>query len=673
MPIPSGPCTWTPCRRAFDLDDPSDTATLLRNAGVAAAPTPSAAAGVTPAGASTVGTLTAHVTPSCSGTGVDGKRVQVLYVRETTTPSRFTSVLPALRNEVANVDDVVAVSAEQTGGLRRVRWVHDADCAPVIEEVVLPAGSLGAEWRTTVSAMSAAGYKANDRKYLMFADAQALCGIGSVYADSSSSATNHNNVYGGYARIDTPCWSTSHSLAAHELTHNLGGVQGSAPHATVKGHCYDESDLMCYDDGSGVAMKQVCAGAQEDLLDCNKDDYFSTAPPANSYLATNWNVASSGFLDRTLTEPPASAPPVVTVTASSDAAQTGDRVTFTASASTASTWQWSGATGCTLTPESPGTATVLCPATVTGTVTVRATATDSSTRQSGTGSASVSMTQAAAPTPVLTAPSSATAGTSFPVDVSVSGKAPFGYAWTVEGCTVAAPSAASTTVTCPADAPAQRLPVTVRVSQADAQSTSRTSYVDLAASASTPPTPEPAASSWTAPALTRGVLTAGLRSAGAPMARTPVVLQARWSGESTYVDLATVSTDDAGVASARPDYPRAGSFRFAFAGGASASAAVSADTFVKVATAVSAGSPRRKVVGATLATSTGERVGGASVVLRKRVSGTSRWVYLTSARTGTTGQVAVAVRPRRLTYYRWTYAGSSSFGGSTSGQVAVRR
>ncbi len=318
---------------------------------------------------------------------------------------------------------------------------------------------------------------------------------------------------------------------------------------------------------------------------------------------------------------------------------------------------------------------------MTGTVTVRATATDTSTGQTGTGTASVSMTRAAAPEAVVTAPASATAGTSFPVDVAASGKAPFGYAWTVsgtvsgtvQGCTVAAPSAASTTVACPADLPAQRLAVTVTVSQADAQSTSRTSYVDLAAAAPTGARPAPAASSWTVPTLTRGVLTAGLRSGDAAVAGAPVVLQARWSGETTYADLATVTTDAAGLVTAQLAYPRAGSFRFAYAGGESAAAALSADTFVKVGSRLSAGLPRRKVVGATLVTSTDQRVGGASLVLRKRVAGTSRWVYVASARTGTTGQVALAVRPRRLTYYRWSFAGSGWLDAVVSGQVAVRR
>ena len=308
-------------------DDPTDTASLYLRAGLdrrslvrafrsrldrarldAGDETEVAAATVPPGAPSTPG-LSTHVAPSCTGDGSDGKRVQAMFVREASTPSRYASVLPLLMNEVANVDDVFALSAQKTGGVRRVRWVHQA-CVPVIPEITVPPGAL-ASFGATIDALRALGYRDPNRKYLVFADANALCGIGTFYPDTRPVGNPNDGSGASYSRVDARCWSAGGmSVAAHELTHNLGGVLPGAPHVTVNGHCWDESDLMCYDDGSGVGMQAVCGDKVQDrLLDCNSDDYFNTAPAPGSWLSQNWNTAASGFLD---TDAPAVAPPTTT-------------------------------------------------------------------------------------------------------------------------------------------------------------------------------------------------------------------------------------------------------------------------------------------------------------------------------------------------------------------------
>ncbi|MCB1029445.1 MAG: S-layer homology domain-containing protein [Microthrixaceae bacterium] len=52
---------------------------------------------------------------------------------------------------------------------------------------------------------------------------------------------------------------------------------------------------MCY----GTAAIDVCPESGPRILDCGRDDYFNVNPPAGSYLASHWNVANSGYLDRT--------------------------------------------------------------------------------------------------------------------------------------------------------------------------------------------------------------------------------------------------------------------------------------------------------------------------------------------------------------------------------------
>ncbi|GMA87322.1 hypothetical protein GCM10025868_25720 [Angustibacter aerolatus] len=85
------------------------------------------------------------------------------------------------------------------------------------------------------------------------------------------------------------------STPAHELMHNLGAVQASAPHSTTEGHCTDEYDVMCYVDGglnprtgNTATTTTVCKGtaanprADDALFDCRHDDYFNLFPGSNS-------------------------------------------------------------------------------------------------------------------------------------------------------------------------------------------------------------------------------------------------------------------------------------------------------------------------------------------------------------------------------------------------------
>jgi hypothetical protein len=88
----------------------------------------------------------------------------------------------------------------------------------------------------------------------------------------------------------------------HEMTHNLGGVQRSAPHATDFAHCTDGLDVMCYPDRSpqeGSYTTSVCpaiSGAIDQTYDCGHNDYYNPDPAPNTYLATHWNVYTSVFM-----------------------------------------------------------------------------------------------------------------------------------------------------------------------------------------------------------------------------------------------------------------------------------------------------------------------------------------------------------------------------------------
>lgn len=324
-----------------------------------------------PADASALPGLTTHVQNSCNPDGpwTDGLRVQVLYAVEQGAPDRYAASVPTIRNELANVDDTFAASAAKTGGGRRVRWVFDpVTCQPEVAKVVLPAGSLtgGAtealSFAATKDALIDAGYVDTSRRYLVFADATRMCGLGDLF---TSSVTAPDETAQGvlFARVDTGCWQMPqgwHSAAAHELMHTLGGVQPGAPHA-AGGHCSDEADAMCYDDGSApVAMTQVCPTADEALFDCGDDDYFHSSPPVGSYLATAWNSADSGFLDQV----PSIGPPPAVAVAGPASVRPGlpAVVTATSSSDPVGSWSWIvSPPGCAVGTTTSPSVTIQCP------------------------------------------------------------------------------------------------------------------------------------------------------------------------------------------------------------------------------------------------------------------------------------------------------------------------
>jgi hypothetical protein len=299
MGVRTGICTHgpDPAPAGTDVRETPSTAEVRTNAGLS--PIPSAVN-------TTPGTTTAPTDGTgaimCSGDGVTGKRVEVLYVVPADKTDRFETIKDALGQYVIRADRQLNASARETGGSRHWRFVTEADpagSAPCILKMTKVAiGSTADDsFDAMISAVKAQGYNRSDRKYLMFGESNVYCGIGTLYADSQPGQTNINNgSYAQYARADAGCWNYAE---AHELMHNLGGVQKDSPNATPGYHCSDEADEMCYDDdGSGpVVMRNVCSGRDGSLFDCNHDDYFlAGTPAASNYLATHWNTANSAFL-----------------------------------------------------------------------------------------------------------------------------------------------------------------------------------------------------------------------------------------------------------------------------------------------------------------------------------------------------------------------------------------
>ncbi len=234
----------------------------------------------------------------CEGDGQSGNRVQFIYVHASDKPNRYSTFAESFQSWVAATNAAFAESATQTGGVRNLRIVTDANCRAVIPNVTVTATG-DDSWSTTWSELQAQGYKRTDRKYVLFVDAVVYCGIGDLRYDDQPGGGNSSNFGPSFSRVDSGCWSLwdGTSAAAHELMHNLGGVQPTTPHADGVGHCSDDWDRMCYRPG-GWNADIICADrALDRQFDCNKDDYFyAGTPPAGSYLATHWNTANSVFL-----------------------------------------------------------------------------------------------------------------------------------------------------------------------------------------------------------------------------------------------------------------------------------------------------------------------------------------------------------------------------------------
>ena len=260
------------------------------------------------AGGSTSSTASTRL--GCYGDGRSGPRVQAVYARPESSRDRLDAMLTSFRGWAGAVERAFDDSARKTGGARHVRFatVPSGDgCALSVLPVALPASAFSS-FSATISALRDRGLDRPHVKYLVWADSTGYCGVATTYRDDSPGQDNLNNgAFPSYARVDTRCWGKAET---HEVVHMLGGVQATAPHSTRGMHCSDGSDVMCYDDGSKDGKQHaVCPAAQSRLLDCRSDSYFSTSPPAGSYLARHWNVAHSAFLAPGWTEPAPAAKP----------------------------------------------------------------------------------------------------------------------------------------------------------------------------------------------------------------------------------------------------------------------------------------------------------------------------------------------------------------------------
>lgn len=234
--------------------------------------------------------------------GESGYRVQVIYAYDSGVGSDYVNQLGTVRAAAAGADDLLRESSLAAGQEMNFLFVTDASCFIAVDNVGFSTAQMQ-DFGAMIQAMHDGVYNRTDRLYLVFADTDSagICGVGTLWPDDSDAATNANNIGPSYSRADRSCWAPR--VAAHELMHNLGGVQYSAPHTSGGGHCIDEWDVMCYSDAPNYPTMQIrCAdqATYQYRYDCNSDDYFNPSPPTCSYLDTHWNTADNVFLTQGL-------------------------------------------------------------------------------------------------------------------------------------------------------------------------------------------------------------------------------------------------------------------------------------------------------------------------------------------------------------------------------------
>ena len=223
-----------------------------------------------------------------------------IYARAQDDVDRSALIVPLLRQAIYDASAFLDSEARSAsaGARARLNVACDGSSDIQVAAEALPISAEDADATSIIDALQAKGYSDPKAKYIVFWDeCVQLCafgGQGTIRDDDRASADNANNSGISYAidyadlLVDGPAWPT----ILHEVGHNMGAVQLSAPNTSGAFHCNDGVDVMCYDD-NGPSSDHSETACPLMRFDCSGDDYFSPSPIAGSYLATHWNIAAA--------------------------------------------------------------------------------------------------------------------------------------------------------------------------------------------------------------------------------------------------------------------------------------------------------------------------------------------------------------------------------------------
>lgn len=243
------------------------------------------------------GTVTAAAaTPYVCST--DARRVVAIYAYPSDAPNRSSTYIPMIRQQFQDANNMMSSTAANFGVSLSLKVACDADGQITVKVVQMGFPRSQTDVEPVLNDLGSKGYGVTGQRNWIWFDGD-TCGGGVAlgFNDDRPGVENSLNNAIGYAISWGNC---PYTYILHEGSHEMGAVPSSAPHSTGAGHCTDDSDVMCYNDGgpnAGSYRNNVCPGSGlDDFYDCNNDDYFHPNPPAGSYLASHWNIAGCNNL-----------------------------------------------------------------------------------------------------------------------------------------------------------------------------------------------------------------------------------------------------------------------------------------------------------------------------------------------------------------------------------------
>lgn len=249
--------------------------------------------------------------------------LKVIYAYPTDIGNRLSSYAPVMQTGIKWVEEL---SAGESGNTRALRFDLGTSAGAACVDIQTVALTSASSTYTAVPSQTFNLLRTEltprvvgqpgVRNYVVYADGIAVPNVGGeaqVLGDDSVAGLQYRagslwamlygrggtDFFGSQTSFAPGTTSRGHvDLALHEISHTLGAVQRSAPHASASWHCRDEWDVLCYDDdgSGGLSTYVACNTPTSQYWDCNRDDYFNPSPPAGSYLATHWNLFNSVFM-----------------------------------------------------------------------------------------------------------------------------------------------------------------------------------------------------------------------------------------------------------------------------------------------------------------------------------------------------------------------------------------